>query len=118
MNNPTNSKKWNWLAALFQGAYYAGKGRFWKGLLYAILGIIPIVYIINFFSLGSKANEEIEDVKFNWPLSIFVSLFNIIGILFLLKISNFSNVNLTRIGVIIAAFAIPTLIHYRKKKNL
>ena len=77
---------WSWKAAIFQGAYYAGKGKIGKGLLYAILGIFPLIAIINFFRLGSKANEELSQKEFKWGAAIFVGFINYLGYVILLSL--------------------------------
>lgn len=82
----SDDKGWNWAAAIFQGAYYAGKGKFGKGLLYAVLGIFPLIAVVNFFRLGSKANEELTSKSFSWGSAIFVGLVNYIGYVILLSL--------------------------------
>lgn len=77
---------WSWKAAIFQGAYYAGKGKIGKGLIYSILGIFPLIAVVNFFRLGSKANEELKSNSFSWGAAIFVGLINYVGYLFLLSL--------------------------------
>lgn len=86
-NSELQKKAWNWSAAIFQGAYYAGKGRFWKGLIYGIFGIFPLIAIVNFFRLGTKANDELETKSFKWMPAIFVGLINYLGYLILLSLN-------------------------------
>ena len=83
---PTKKEGWNWCAALFQGAYYAGKGKFGLGLLYAILGIFPLILVVNFFRLGSKANNDLTQKDFSWFPALFVGLINYIGYMILIRL--------------------------------
>lgn len=63
---------WNWYAAFFQGVYYAGKGKFGIGLMYNIIGLFPLIALINFFRLGSKANSELTQKEFHWGSAMLV----------------------------------------------
>ena len=69
----TNEKhKFNWLALLFSSAYYGGKGKITKGLVFAIIGFIPLTQIIVGIYAGKNANKELSDNQFSWGKAILV----------------------------------------------
>jgi len=67
----TKRSGFNFKAFFFSATYYAGNGRFKKGLLLAILGFIPITMIFTGIYAGKKANKDLEsDSPFNWKMAI------------------------------------------------
>ena len=65
-------KSFSWMALFFAPYYYAGYGKFLKGLVFAFAGFIPLTSIIINIYAGTKAKNElpIGEVKFNWLLAI------------------------------------------------
>ncbi len=57
--NQNIKKGWSWMGFLFTGYYYAGYGKFKKGLFLGIVGIIPLVGMAISIYAGLKAREEL-----------------------------------------------------------
>lgn len=73
MSNQVDEKKgFSWLSLLFAPYYYAGYGKFSKGLLFAIIGFIPLTQIIVNIYAGVKAKKELPVGKqdFRWGAAI------------------------------------------------
>ncbi len=60
--------KFNWVALFFAPMYYAGYGKIGKGLLFALIGFVPITAIpVNIYA-AFKANSELPvgENPFSW----------------------------------------------------
>lgn len=68
----------NWLAFLFNSAYYAGKGKVKKGVMFALFAWLPIFMIPIGIYCGLKANNELEAQEFNWKNAIGVAAFQVV----------------------------------------
>ena len=69
-------KGFSWMSLLFAPAYYAGYGKFKKGLVFAIIGFMPLTAIIVNIYAGTKAKKELPIGKqdFKWGAAIGVSI--------------------------------------------
>lgn len=69
-------KGFSWMSLLFAPYYYAGYGKFLKGLVFAIIGFIPLTAIIVNIYAGTKAKKElpIRKQNFKWGAAIGVFL--------------------------------------------
>lgn len=69
-------KGFSWMSLLFAPYYYAGYGKFQKGLVFAIIGFIPLTSIIVNIYAGTKAKKELPIGKqdFKWGPAIVVLL--------------------------------------------
>ena len=69
-------KGFSWMALLFAPAYYAGYGKFKKGLVFAIIGFMPLTAIIVNIYAGTKAKKELpigeQDFKWGAAIGIFI----------------------------------------------
>ncbi len=63
-----DNKGFNWMALIFAPMYYAGYGKIGMGLLFALIGIIPLAFIPVHFYAGYKANSDLAIGKtpFRW----------------------------------------------------
>ena len=70
--SPANNNGFSWMSLFFAPYYYAGYGKFKKGLLYAFIGVIPLTSIIVNLYAGFKAKKElpIKKQNFNWGPAI------------------------------------------------
>lgn len=73
----TQKTGFNWLAFFFYAVYFAGKGKFWKGLLFAILGTFPPFALIIAIYSGKVANKQLNE-PFSWGRAVPVLLVQII----------------------------------------
>lgn len=74
----------NWLAFLFNSAYYAGKGKVKKGVIFALFAWLPIFMIPIGFYCGFKANSELTEETFSWKNALLVVAFQaVVGFVFL-----------------------------------
>jgi hypothetical protein len=76
---------WSWLGFFFPAYYYAGYGKVKRGLVYALLTIIPFAAIVIAIIGGMKARKDLPvgQIKFVWKnlipiflvmlLSVFIS---------------------------------------------
>jgi len=69
-------KSFSWMAFLFAPYYYAGYGKFQKGLVFAVIGFIPLTALIVNIYAGRKAKKElpIGRQSFKWGPAIGVFL--------------------------------------------
>lgn len=69
-------KGFSWMSLLFAPYYYAGYGKFQKGLVFAIIGFMPLTAIIVNIYAGTKAKKELPIGKqdFKWVAAIGVFL--------------------------------------------
>ena len=82
MNN-SSEKKFNILAFFFAPGYYAGRGEIKKGIMYAILGSIPVVFLISPFVAAIKA-KNLEGTSFNWGKALGATVFHLFLVLVVL----------------------------------
>lgn len=68
------NKSFNWTAFFCSACYYAGKGKFQKGAILALLNFMPITWILTGIYCGKKANTELTQGNFNWGPAIAVGL--------------------------------------------
>lgn len=68
MEAQSEKKGWSWLGFLFAPFYYAGYGKFGKGLLLLLIGAVPILGVAAYVYGGLKAKKElpIGEQKFSW----------------------------------------------------
>lgn len=85
-NQVEEKKGWSWLGFFFAPNYYAGYGKFKKGIILSLIQIIPLIGLFINIYAGIKAKKELPIGKqsFNWKLAIGVSFiqFIFIGIIF------------------------------------
>lgn len=64
--------KFNWVAFWLAPYYYAGYGRFYKGLMFVLLMVIPPAGVVIAIYSGKKANKELPvgKVPFKWGPAI------------------------------------------------
>lgn len=69
-------KGFSWLSLLFAPYYYAGYGKYTKGVIFAIIGFIPLTSIIVNIYAGFRAKLElpIGEQNFKWIPAIAVYL--------------------------------------------
>ena len=69
-------KGFSWMSLLFAPAYYAGYGKFKKGLVFAIIGFMPLTAIIVNIYAGTQAKKElpIGEQDFKWGAAIGISI--------------------------------------------
>ena len=79
-NQVEEKKGWSWLGFFFAPNYYAGYGKFKKGVILSLIQIIPPIGLFVNIYAGIKAKKELPIGKqsFNWKLAIGVSLIQII----------------------------------------
>ena len=82
MNN-SSAKKFNILAFFFAPGYYAGRGEIKKGIIYAILGSIPVVFVISPFVAAIKA-KSMKETSFHWGKAIGATLLHLFLVLVVL----------------------------------
>lgn len=70
----SESKKFNVLALFFAPAYYAGYGKVGKGVVFAIIGFLPITAIAVNIYAAFRANRDlpVKQVPFNWLFATLV----------------------------------------------
>ncbi len=68
MEMQNEKKGWSWLGFLFAPFYYAGYGKFVKGLLLFFIGIVPLFGLMAFIYGGLRAKKDlpINMQKFRW----------------------------------------------------
>ena len=73
-------KGFSWLGFLFPANYYAGYGKLGTGMLFAVIGFIPLTLILVGVYAGFKAKKElpIKQIKFNWPKALLVFVLQIV----------------------------------------
>jgi len=79
-NQVKEKKGWSWLGFFFTSIYYAGYGKVGKGIILAIIGLIPLVPLIVGIYGGVKAKSElpIKNQNFNWIYGIILIVLNIV----------------------------------------
>jgi len=79
-NQVKEKKGWSWLGFFFTSIYYAGYGKVGKGIILAIIGLIPLGLLIVGIYGGLKAKSElpIEEQNFNWMYGLILIVLNII----------------------------------------
>lgn len=86
METPIVSKEFNWMAFWASSVYYAGKGRYKKGLILAMINFIPLTMLITGIYCGKKANEELTQKNFNWGVAIGVGVFQFVWSTFIFSV--------------------------------
>lgn len=69
-----NNSGFNWRALLFNSVYYAGKGKFTKGLIFSLFAWLPLFAIPIGVYCGLKANNELTQSQFDWKKAIIVAV--------------------------------------------
>ena len=74
MTDDNKKTGFNWLGFLFAPYYFAGYGKLGKGILMAILGLMPLTLLFVDVYGGFKANKElpVKQVNFSWGKAIAV----------------------------------------------
>jgi hypothetical protein len=79
MSETQNEEKkgFSWMSLLFAPYYYAGYGKFLNGLIFAVIGFIPLTSIIVNIYAGTKANKVLPIGKQNFKWGPAISVFMI-----------------------------------------
>lgn len=91
--NETSEEKekqgFSWLTFFFAANYYAGYGKFKRGLLFAVIGFTPLTAIIVNIYAGFKAKKELPIGKqpFKWKMAIGMAVIQMLiaGVVFSLS---------------------------------
>lgn len=69
-------KGFSWMCLLFAPYYYAGYGKFQKGLIFSVIGFIPLTSIVVNIYAGVKAKKELPIGKqdFKWVSAVVIFL--------------------------------------------